>query len=405
MTRLLLSLLAATAIARADFDPLRWQFRRGISIGKPEPVATFTVDSAMYRGSRARLSDLRIIRDSAEIPYLIRVLSGSHEEREWSPALLNKAVAPGTGLQATLDLGAHPTHNRLRIATRQKNFKQRVRIETGDDGRNWSIARDDGYVFDFSQGDRHVSVLTVDYPDSTRRFVKFTIFGWTDPEYLDSAWLTYYTAASGTVDSLATLAATATEDSKTQSTLLTADIGFEGLPYDRLQMMVDAGPFYRTVEIETSNDAKNWAFVGQSVISRAADREHTTIFFSEQWDRHIRLRILNHDSPPLAVRRLTLSAYRRVVEFPANTAGQYWLYYGNADAKQPVYDFAQTLSQQAKAVVYTLGQEQPNPAYRPPVPPEKPWSDRHPGVLYTVLIAAILIMGAIAVRFLLKINR
>ncbi|HEV2688157.1 MAG TPA: hypothetical protein VGV35_06375, partial [Bryobacteraceae bacterium] len=147
MTRLLLSLLlAATAIARADFDPAHWQFRRVISLDKPAPVASFPVDFTIYKGSRARLSDLRIVRDGGETPYLVRTLSGSREERELRPALLNEAVVPATGLEATLDLGAHPTHNRLRISTHQKNFKQRVRIDTSDDGRTWAIARDDGYI-------------------------------------------------------------------------------------------------------------------------------------------------------------------------------------------------------------------------------------------------------------------
>src|SRR5260370_9007946 len=220
MTRLLFSLFALCIAARADFDPARYEFRRAISAGNPAPVASFTIDVPLYQGSRARLNDLRIIHDGSETPYVIRTLSGAHEEREWKPALLNEAAMPGKGLDATLDLGSHPTHNRLRVATRQKNFKQRVRIETSDDARAWAIARDDGYIFEFSHGDRKVSVLSVDYPPSTRRFVKFTIFGWSDPEYLDSAWLTYYTSTSGTSDTLASIATSASQDEKTQTTLL-----------------------------------------------------------------------------------------------------------------------------------------------------------------------------------------
>ena len=374
-------------------------------MGRPAPVASFAIDVPLYQGSRARLSDLRIIRDGSETPYVVRTLAGSHEEREWKPALLNKAAVPGSGIEATLDLGSHPTtHNRLRVATRQKNFKQRVRIEISDDSRTWAIARDDGYIFDFSQGDRKVSVLSVDYPQSTRRFVKLTIFGWSDPEYLDSAWLTYYTSTSGTADTLATIAASASQDPKTQTTLLLADIGFDGLPHDRLQFTIDPGLFYRTVEIEASSDSKNWIFAGQGVISHTADREDSTVSFSEEWDRYLRLRIFNHDNPPLAVRRLTLSAFRRVVEFPATAGGRYWLYYGNPDAKQPAYDFAQTMPREATAVAMTLGPQEPNPAYRKPEPPVKPWSDRHPQVLYGVLLAAILIMGFFAVKFLLSIR-
>ena len=396
-------ILACVALsARADFDPSHWQFRRAIPANKPAAVASVAIDLPIYQGSRARLNDLRILRDTSETPYVVRTLSGSREEREWKPVLLNKSAVPVTGVQATLDLNSHPAHNRLRIATRQKNFKQRVRIETSDDSRTWAIARDDGYIFDFSQGDRKVSVLSVDYPISTRRFVRLTIFGWSDPDYLDSAWLTDYTSGSGTSDSLATIAASASEDQKTKSTLLVADIGFDGLPHDRLQFAVGPGLFYRSVEIETSRDSKNWTFAGQGVISRTADRENSTVWFSEDWERYLRVRILNQDNPPLVVSRLTLIAYRRVVEFPATIAGQYWLYYGNPDAKQPAYDFAQTRSPEAQPVAFTLGREEANAAYRKPATPAKPWSDQHPAMLYTVLIAAIVIMGFFAVQLLLR---
>jgi hypothetical protein len=56
-------------------------------------------------------------------------------------------------------------------------------------------------------------------------------------------------------------------------------------------------------------------------------------------------------------------------------------------------------------VAVTLGQQEPNAVYRKPEPPTKPWSDRHPGVLYGVLLAAILVMGFLAVKFLLKVER
>ena len=51
-----------------------------------------------------------------------------------------------------------------------------------------------------------------------------------------------------------------------------------------------------------------------------------------------------------------------------------------------------------------FGVQQRNPAYREPVPPEKPWTDRHMYLMYGVLILAVLAMGTVAVRFLLKVS-
>jgi len=62
--------------------------------------------------------------------------------------------------------GRAPSTAALRLSAAESNFRQKVRIETSDDNRFWLVSRDDGYIFDFTQGDRKLSVLTVDYPVS-----------------------------------------------------------------------------------------------------------------------------------------------------------------------------------------------------------------------------------------------
>ncbi len=219
MTRLLLSLFAAVAIARADFDPARWQFRRSIAIVKPAAVASFRVDRSLYRGSRARLADLRIVHDQKETPYITRELEVP-DEIPLVPAI--------------------------------------------------------------------------------------------------------------------------SQETNSHTTLVTVDTGLEGLPHDRVQLAIEPGQFYRSVKAESSRDSRKWRPIGQGFIFRTEDMGAFTILFAEQWDRYLRIRIINGDNPPLVVRQVILSADRRVVEFPGEATGQYWLYYGSPGARQPSYDFAQT---------------------------------------------------------------
>src|SRR3954467_10168231 len=128
MTKLILSLFAASCLLRADFDVQRWQFRRPVQVKEGAAVSAIVVDASIYRDSRARLNDLRIIRADSEIPYQTQTMSGSHEDVELRPILLNKAVAPHVGVQAVLALNGHSQHNRLRLMTGQKNFKETVRV-------------------------------------------------------------------------------------------------------------------------------------------------------------------------------------------------------------------------------------------------------------------------------------
>jgi hypothetical protein len=400
--RLILSLLAASGCLHAAFEAQHWEFRRPIRIAKPAAISSIVIDTPEYRASLARLADLRILRDNVEVPYVLETLSGSQEQSELHPAVLNKSVEPGVGVQATLDLKSHPEHDRLIIASPRSNFRQRVRIETSDDNQDWAVARDDGFIFDFLQDGRHVEGLTIDYPVSTRRYVRVTIFGWDDIDALGSIRLDYWNETKAVRDALARPQTQIALDAKTQTTELSADIGFEGLPYDQAQLTIGPGLFYRYVEIETSADKRYWMPAGQGSLSRTTGYEHVMLSFGEQWNRYVRLRILNHDNPPLAIGGIALSACRRTLKFTSSEAGSYWIYAGNAEAQTPAYDLAQVLPAKAVAASATLGAIETNPAYRAPTPPPKPWSDRHPNVLYAILGAAVIGMGFVAIRFLLK---
>lgn len=400
MTRIALSLLALSALARADFDPAHWQFLRPAAAGEAQQVCVLPLDRAVYEGARADLADLRVVRDGREVPYVLETLAGAVEETELRAEVLDRSVVAGARLELTLDLGRAARHNRLRIATAETNFRVKVRIETSADRRQWALARADGYVFDFTQGGRSISVLTVEYPLSTRRFVRATFFGWMKTDAVTGAWLTDYREREAVWQSVALARPARVEDRETS--LVIFDLGAERLPHSRLRIETGAALFHRACEIESSADRKEWRYVGSGVVYRFPDEESLTLSFSEQWDRYLRLRIFNGDDRPVPIERALFETMGRRVKFLPAAAGEYALFYGNPEAKAPSYDLGAILERRTPAIeiVLAVGAEQQNGRYQPPVPPQKPLSDRYPVVLYTVLAGAIVSMGYVAVRFL-----
>ncbi len=395
--------LGAAFVARGDFNVRDWQLRIAIDVKQPEAVAAIVVSPAVYKASRAALRDLRIVRAGSEIPYRLRTLSAQRQQIELQAALRNKTAVPNAGVEAVLDLNGHPAHNRVRIATPKHNFKETIRIETSDDGVRWAMARTDGLIFDVTRIDRQVSELSVDYPVSTRRYVRLTIPGWHDPANLASAWLTHFEESGAIRDTVSTLTPTMKEDPNAQATLLFADVGFDGLAYDRVEVSVadSAGAFSRSAEVATSTDAKAWLLAGQGVISRTATEEHLSIDFPEQWKRHMRLTMFHGDSAPLKVVQIRLSTFRRLLEFPATVAGQYWLYLGNPQARQPSYDLAAFAAIAENSAGAPLGRMEVNPQYRAP---ERPWTDRNPYMLNFFLFAAVAVMGYMTIRLLRRVK-
>jgi Protein of unknown function (DUF3999) len=401
MMKLVLSLLAVAYLLRADFDVQRWESRRLIQVQDGVAVSAIVLDALVYRHSRSRLNDLRIIRADSEVPYQLQAMFGSQEEVELRPTLLNKAVTSRAGVQAVLDLNGHSPHNRLRLITGQKNFKEAVRVEASEDGRDWALVRDDGFIFDISREDRHVSDLTIEYPVSTRRYLRLTVPGWDDPSYLQSVWIVYRRETGAVRDVMATLMPILTNDPKLQTTSLLFDIGFEGLAYDHLELSVGPGMFFRDVEAFVGNDKKQWSFAGGGVVSRTAEREQLSLQIPEQWSRYLKLVISNGDDPPLLATRLTLSGVRRIIKFPSVAAGPYWLYSGNIAAKAPSYDFARITPYTVNGSPAFWGKAESNVQYRAPT---APWTDRHSYTLNAVLIVAVAAMGYISWRFLTNLK-
>ncbi len=402
----LLSLLLFPALAGA-LDTSRWQYQAQIeappgSIG----IAAVRLTRDIYVRSQPSLGDLRVARDGDEVPYLIETHSGTIQDVEVEPALLDKSVAPDGGLRLTLDIGHHARHSRLRISTAETNFREKVRIETSDNNRSWSVARNDGYIFDFSQGDRHVAMLTVDYPTSTKRYVRATIFGWTKTAAVRQAWSAYHFERPAEREIMDTATPERSEDPKAKTSILTIDLKQPGIPYDRVRF--DSGPshFYRAAELETSSDGKDWRYAASGAIFQTADESFDALTFPSRHERYLRLHIFNGDDKPIPVKSVVLETTVRLVKFRLASGGTFRLLAGNPDAKPPAYDLAAVIAREAPQpeVQAILRAPTLNPGYRPPPPPVKPWSERYPQVLYGVLVIAILVMGYVTIRFMLKVK-
>ena len=106
------------------------------------------------------------------------------------------------------------------------------------------------------------------------------------------------------------------------------------------------------------------------------------------------------------MRSVALETTVRLLKFRLAGNGTIRLFTGNPDAKPPAYDFAAVIAREAPQpeVHAVLQAPLSNPGYRPPPPPVKPWSERYPQVLYGTLVIAILIMGYVTIRFLLKVK-
>jgi hypothetical protein len=404
MTRLLAGLLALATPLMADFDARHWQYQRTVRVETAGRVHAIVLDRTIYANAQAGLGDLRLAVNGQETPYALAAARGVVTENELPVAEFDRVVAPGEGLQLTLDAGRGHSHNRLRVATGLRNFRIRVKIETSEDGRSWAVARSDGSIFDFSEAGRHAEMLSLDYPLSTRRYVRATFMGWTHTDAVTGAWLMQRVESRTAWQTLATAAPVRGE--KDGVTNLVFDLGVAHLPYARILLDSGEAQFYRACDVESSADGKSWNYISTQALYRLRDDESLALSYAGPHERYVRLRVRNGQDRPIAVRQASFDAVEQRVRFLPQIAREYTLYYGNPKARTPAYDLGIILSKRPpeQEIVLGAGPQSVTPGYRPDVP-AKPWSERHPEVLYVTLALAIAGMGWYCVRFLRDVKR
>ena len=109
----------------------------------------------------------------------------------------------------------------------------------------------------------------------------------------------------------------------------------------------------------------------------------------------LKVTIHNGDDPPLKITVARLEQYERRVYFNASEAPH--LYYGDEKLDEPVYDYAKLFQQETNAAPAQLGPEQTNTAYTGR-PDDRPWTEKHPAVLWAAIIGAVVVLGAVALR-------
>jgi hypothetical protein len=356
------------------------------------------VDEAIWQHARADLGDLRLVAGDKEVPFALSIERGS-EQREHKdvPVLQESAVQGKT--QFLIDMSQIGEYSRVELRVGTKNYVAHAEVEGQDDphGKKWAILGD-GILYDLSTENLGSnSVLRL--PVSRYKFLRVTLDGPVQPKDVQGA---FTELGEGRSPLYRTVASATRQERRGKDTLYFFE--FSGsVPIERIVFTIDpAQPnFRRSVEIE--DDKSGW--LGSGEISRVhmlrnarkIDSEVSDVCVSTRGHNKIQVIIHNGDDPPLQIASASLQQYQRRVYFDLRAQGQLTLYYGDEKLEPPIFDYAKLFQQDKGAVAATLGPEIANVAYKGR-PDDRPWSERHPAVLWGAIVAAVMILGTVALR-------
>ncbi len=389
----LLAILLATSPAISYFRYNR-QIRTSTASGQHYAV----VDETVWPHALPNLDDLRLFAADREIPYARRTMWGSRETEQKKVRVLQPGTLGGK-TQFLLDMAGLSVYDRITLTLSTKNYVAHARVEGQDDshGTQWAILGTTT-LFDLSDEKLgHNSTLQI--PVGTYKYLRVTIDGIVKPSAVQGAAAGIERAQEAVWRDLNS------EPKQTQEgkdTVLTFTVP-ENVPVERVMLAIDPvqGNFQREMEMQSANRSTT----GVGDISRIhmqrnggkIDVDQTWLSLSATSHGQLRAVIHNGDDAPLRITRARLQHYERRIYFDCDAGAALELFYGDTKLNAPVYDYAKLFQSDVSAGQMQLGAEESNAGYTGR-PDDRPWSERHPAVLWAAILAAVAILGGIAVR-------
>jgi hypothetical protein len=369
------------------------------------------VDEQIWKNARPDLGDLRLYSGQQEVPYALMVERGSRESDTRDVSVLQQSVIGGK-TQFLIDMTGVAEYDHIDLRLTAKNFVAHARVEGQEDlhGQQWALLAD-SILYDLSKENLGGnSVLRL--PLSTYKYLRVTIDGPVKPADIvgaSSEFRQEQKAVWRDVGGAPTVAempmSAARNDSSRRNgkaTVLTFAVP-EKVPLDRVTLEIDpAQPnFRRSVQVTSDKDD----YIGSGEIDRVhmvrsgqkIDSDDYDVSFSAVGHKTIKVIIDNGDDPPLKIKSARLQQLEHRLYFDASASAPMTLYYGDEKLDAPIYDYAKLFLLAKDAGPAQLGGEQANAAYTGR-PDERPWTEKHPAVLWIAIVAAVLILGAIALR-------
>jgi uncharacterized protein DUF3999 len=403
--------LLLLAVVAASPEIRYFRYRRAIeNLPAHAGQACLVVDAGIFGHAAPGLADLRLYRDGTETPYAIRIAAPAvAAQGKIEP--LDKGVRGG---QTVFDAEMPDGHySDLELAVTARDFIATVQVVGSQTQTGGAETKVGSYtIFDLSK-QRLGRSTVLHLPESDFKYLHFRIAGPLTPETVTGLSVVRLPASQ---PRYADVAQTAQATQKNRTSVFEFNVPAH-VPLDRVVFAVGAQPalFSRDVSIELqpvpqapTTDAVPYP---QSVTASGnllrvhsvqnghrIDEERLAIDApSAEFETPAKwtITIDNGDDTPLKVESVKLQMLERDLCFDATGSGSTTLYYGDPALTAPRYDYASLFTPQADAAKASAGPQQANAAFeaRPDV---RPFTEKHPALLWAALVLVIALLGAIA---------
>jgi hypothetical protein len=372
------------------------------------------VDDAIWQHARPDLGDLRLYSGQTEVPYALVTERGGTEHEQKSVPVFQQSTMQGK-TQFMVDMSGLADYDHVQLKLNTKNFVAHARVEGADDvhAAHWA-GLGESILYDLSSENLGNNTM-LRLPRASYKYLRVTIDGSVKPDDVIGAnseqreeekpvWRMVGMEpqiGSTDADHIGWMNGRYQPQSG-KDTVLLFQVP-EHVPVEKIVFDVDsAQPNFRS-EVRIQNDKGEW--LGSGEIDRVhivragekIDSDDHEVNVSVRDGNSLAVIVVNGDDPPLKISSAHLEQQERRIYFDAPSAANLMLYYGDEKLGAPVYDYAKFFQQQPEAAQAQLRVEQQNAKYAGR-PDDRPWSDRHPAVLWIAIVGAVLVLAGLALK-------
>ena len=370
---------------------------REIHVGQPDRQNFFIVDEEIWNHSRADLGDLRLYDGDSPVQYSLSEQRAGVSSEEVEAKLLNLGSVAGH-TEFDLDAQGIAAYDRIRLRLDAKDFVVTASVAGSNAlGQGASTELAPSTLYDFTSEQLGSSTVLKLAPSSFR-FLHIKLAKGILPQQVKGAAIYNLREQKASWTKNGSCSA---PQQKPRTTVILCDVPAK-VPLNRILFQVAPGQvnFRRAVSIQNANGAQE----ASGEISRVRMNRAGTLVIAEELavtftgaSGPITLSIDNEDNPPLTILEVQPLSLERRVYFDPQGKTTFRLYYGDEKLSAPVYDYARFFHLEASPAEAQLGKGSHNPEYTGR-PDDRPWSDRHMGILWAVMILAVMALAALAIR-------
>ena len=374
---------------------------REIQIAQPDRQNFFVVDEEIWNHSRPDLGDLRLYYGESPVQYALSEQGANVSTEEVEAKILNLGSVKGH-TEFDLDTAGLAEYDRIRLRLDARDFVATASVSGGHaPGKATEVELRPSTLYDFSK-EQLGSNSQLKLPPSSFPFLHVRLSAGVPPQQVRGATIFNLREHKASWVKAGSCAIAMPKQKPEQNlTVISCDIPAK-VPLARIRFQVEPAQvnFRRAVSVEDSKGEQ----VASGEITRVRVNRAGMLVTAEDLAVNVArnpgqliLTIDNGENPPLAITAVEPLALERRIYFDPQGETIVKLYYGDEKLLAPAYDYARFFHLDPAAAEAQLGPGQHNSAYAGR-PDDRPWSERHMGILWVAMVVAVLALTALALR-------